>query len=89
MCHSLHCREGNGKTSALDTKTEQIIQQSFAELAENRTMLVIAHRLATIRDEDRVIVVTEDGIAETGSTMNSSIKVGFSARLHNNQFQEV
>ena len=53
-------------TSALDTETERIIQQSLAELAENRTTLVIAHRLATIRDADRVIVVTEDGIAEDG-----------------------
>ena len=53
-------------TSALDTETERIIQQSLAELAENRTTLVIAHRLATIRDADRVLVVTEDGIAEDG-----------------------
>ena len=41
-------------TSALDTETERIIQQSLAELAENRTTLVIAHRLATIRDADRI-----------------------------------
>ena len=54
-------------TSALDTETERIIQQSLTELAENRTTLVIAHRLATIRDADRVIVVTEDGIAEDGT----------------------
>ena len=53
-------------TSALDTETERIIQQSLAELAENRTTLIIAHRLATIRDADRILVVTEDGIAEDG-----------------------
>ena len=57
-------------TSALDTETERIIQQSLAELAENRTTLVIAHRLATIRDADRVIVVTENGIEKMESTMN-------------------
>lgn len=45
-------------TSALDTETEMIIQQSLSELAENRTTLVIAHRLATIRNADRVMVVT-------------------------------
>ncbi|KAA0948483.1 ABC transporter ATP-binding protein [Sporosarcina sp. ANT_H38] len=76
-------------TSALDTETERIIQQSLAELAENRTTLVIAHRLATIRDADRVIVVTEDGIAEDGKYDELVRKGGIFARLHNNQFQEV
>ena len=76
-------------TSALDTETERIIQQSLAELAENRTTLVIAHRLATIRDADRVIVVTENGIAEDGKYDELVRKGGIFARLHNNQFQEV
>lgn len=76
-------------TSALDTETERIIQQSLAELAENRTTLVIAHRLATIRDADRVIVVTEDGIAEDGKYNELVNQGGIFARLHNNQFQEV
>ena len=76
-------------TSALDTETERIIQQSLAELAENRTTLVIAHRLATIRDADRVVVVTENGIAEDGKYDELVKKGGIFARLHNNQFQEV
>lgn len=76
-------------TSALDTETERIIQQSLNELAENRTTLVIAHRLATIRDADRVIVVTEDGIAEDGKYDELVRKGGIFARLHNIQFQEV
>ena len=76
-------------TSALDTETERIIQQSLAELAENRTTLVIAHRLATIRDADRVIVVTENGIEEDGKYHELVKKGGIFARLHNNQFQEV
>ncbi|MBX3144472.1 MAG: ATP-binding cassette domain-containing protein, partial [Trueperaceae bacterium] len=54
-------------TSALDTHTERAIQQSLTELAEGRTTLVIAHRLATIRDADRIVVVDETGIAEVGS----------------------
>ena len=54
-------------TSALDTETEMIIQQSLTELAENRTTLVIAHRLATIRNADRVLVVTPKGIEEDGT----------------------
>ncbi len=54
-------------TSALDTHTEREIQKSLDELARGRTTLVIAHRLATIRDADRIVVVTADGIAEQGS----------------------
>lgn len=76
-------------TSALDTETERIIQQSLTELAENRTTLVIAHRLATIRDANRVIVVTEDGIAEDGTYNELVEQDGIFARLHNIQFQEV
>ncbi|MBX9875782.1 MAG: ATP-binding cassette domain-containing protein, partial [Beijerinckiaceae bacterium] len=53
-------------TSALDTETEAAIQQSLTELSEGRTTLVIAHRLATIRHADRIVVVTQAGIAEQG-----------------------
>lgn len=53
-------------TSALDTETELAIQQSLAELSKGRTTLVIAHRLATIKDADRIVVVTEQGIEEQG-----------------------
>lgn len=75
-------------TSALDTETERIIQQSLAELAHDRTTLVIAHRLATIREADRVIVVTEEGIAEDGTYQELLDKDGLFARLHNIQFQK-
>ena len=54
-------------TSALDTQTEQFIQNSFDELSKGRTTLVIAHRLATIKNVDRIIVVTPDGIVEQGT----------------------
>ncbi len=53
-------------TSALDTETERAIQASLAELSEGRTTLIIAHRLATIRDADRIVVVDETGISEQG-----------------------
>lgn len=75
-------------TSALDTETERIIQQSLNELAENRTTLVIAHRLATIRDADCVIVVTADGIAEDGTYEDLVKQDGIFAHLHNIQFGE-
>ncbi|MFL1994843.1 ABC transporter ATP-binding protein [Lysinibacillus irui] len=54
-------------TSALDTETEQAIQQALNELAIGRTTLVIAHRLATIKDADRIVVVTKKGIVEEGT----------------------
>lgn len=75
-------------TSALDTATEQIIQTALAELAENRTTLIIAHRLATIRDADRVVVVTENGIEEQGSYDDLVAQGGVFATLHNSQFRE-
>ena len=54
-------------TSALDTETEQAIQQALNELAVGRTTVVIAHRLATIKDADRIVVVSKKGIVEEGT----------------------
>ncbi len=53
-------------TSALDTETEQAVQRALTELAAGRTTLVIAHRLATIRNADRIVVVDASGVAEQG-----------------------
>ncbi|WP_439597014.1 ABC transporter ATP-binding protein [Falsiroseomonas sp.] len=75
-------------TSALDTETERAIQQALAELAQGRTTLVIAHRLATIRDADRILVVTERGIAEQGSHQELLAADGPYRRLHEAQFAE-
>ena len=73
-------------TSALDSETERAIQQSLAELSAGRTTLVIAHRLATIRNADRIVVVTEAGIAEQGSHDQLMAARGAYWRLHDAQF---
>ncbi|MDG5786203.1 ABC transporter ATP-binding protein [Evansella sp. AB-P1] len=74
-------------TSALDTETEMIIQQALSDLAKNRTTLVIAHRLATIRNADQIVVVTENGIAEKGTHDELINKGGIFANLHRVQYQ--
>ncbi|MDF0728818.1 ABC transporter ATP-binding protein [Cytobacillus sp. S13-E01] len=74
-------------TSALDTETEMIIQHALTELAKNRTTLVIAHRLATIRNADRIVVVTEEGIAEQGRHDELIAQGGIFANLHRVQYQ--
>jgi ATP-binding cassette subfamily B protein len=73
-------------TSALDTETEHAIQQALSELSQGRTTLVIAHRLATIKNADRIIVVTNQGIAEQGSHDELLEVGGAYSRLHSAQF---
>jgi ATP-binding cassette subfamily B protein len=73
-------------TSALDTETERAIQQSLAELAQGRTTLVIAHRLATIQNADRIVVVDETGVAEQGRHRDLIAAGGAYRRLHDAQY---
>jgi ATP-binding cassette subfamily B protein len=73
-------------TSALDTETERAIQQSLAELSQGRTTLVIAHRLATIQDADRIVVVDTNGIAEQGRHRDLVAAGGLYRRLHDAQY---
>lgn len=54
-------------TSALDNESEFAVAQSLAKLSEGRTTLTIAHRLSSIKNSDRILVLTEDGIVEEGS----------------------
>ena len=76
-------------TSALDTATEVAIQQALAALSEGRTTLVIAHRLATIKNAHRIIVVTEDGIVEEGRHQELIDANGIYSKLHKAQFGAV
>ena len=54
-------------TSALDNESERLVQQSLERLTKGRTTLTIAHRLTTIQNADRILVLTEDGIVEEGT----------------------
>ncbi|OXL87190.1 multidrug ABC transporter ATP-binding protein [Paenibacillus sp. SSG-1] len=74
-------------TSALDTETEAAIQQALTELSQGRTTLVIAHRLTTIRNADRIMVVNEQGIAEEGMHQELIAAGGIYSRLHLAQSQ--
>ncbi|GHD16205.1 multidrug ABC transporter ATP-binding protein [Tianweitania populi] len=69
-------------TSALDTATEREIQKSLAELSQGRTTLVIAHRLATIRNADKIVVVDRSGVVETGTHRELLAADGLYAKLH-------
>lgn len=74
-------------TSALDNESEQVVQKSMEHLAQNRTTFVIAHRLSTIRNAQRIIVLTEEGIAEEGTHEELLQKQGIYAGLYEMQFR--
>lgn len=69
-------------TSALDNESEKIVQESLEKLAKNRTTFVIAHRLTTIRNAKKIIVLTEEGIREKGSHQELLKKNGIYASLY-------
>ncbi len=69
-------------TSALDNESERIVQQSLERLAKGRTTFTIAHRLTTIRGADRILVLTERGIEESGTHQELIQKGGLYAELY-------
>ncbi len=74
-------------TSALDNQSEKVVQDSLERLAANRTTFVIAHRLSTIRNAERILVLTEDGIAESGTHAELLEQGGTYAQLYRMQFE--
>jgi len=69
-------------TSYIDSQTELQIQEALKKLMENRTSLIVAHRLSTVRNADRILVLNRGRIIETGSHMELMNKKGFYYRLH-------
>lgn len=74
-------------TSSLDTESELLVQQAIEHLMKNRTSLVIAHRLSTIQHCDRIIVINEGRIVQTGSHLDLHRRDGLYRRLYELQFQ--
>jgi ATP-binding cassette subfamily B protein len=75
-------------TSALDAESERLVQEALERLMANRTTLVIAHRLATVRAAERIIVMSDGQIVEEGSHGSLMTKSGLYARLASLQFNE-
>lgn len=75
-------------TSALDTEAERHIQAALERLMSNRTTLVIAHRLSTIERADRILVLDQGQVVETGSHADLLALDGHYARLHRMQFND-
>lgn len=69
-------------TSALDNESEKVVQKSLESLAKDRTTFVIAHRLTTIRNAQKILVLTEEGIAEQGTHEELLAKKGIYESLY-------
>ena len=75
-------------TSALDNESEKVVQESLEKLAKNRTTFVIAHRLTTIQNAERILVLTEKGIEEEGTHKELLAKKGIYESLYHMHFEE-
>ena len=75
-------------TSALDAESETLVQDALEVLMKNRTSIVIAHRLATVRRADRILVMEQGKIVEEGTHRGLLEQNGIYRRLHTLQMQE-
>lgn len=75
-------------TSSIDTETENLIQQGMDKIMEGRTSFIIAHRLSTVRNADRILVIDKGSILESGSHRELLAKKGKYYNLYTRQFRE-
>ena len=74
-------------TSSVDTRTEKNIQDAMVNLMRNRTSVIIAHRLSTVRDADKIVVMDHGRVVETGSHEELLAKQGVYYALYQTQFE--
>ena len=74
-------------TSSLDTESEKIVQDAIEKLMHNRTVIVIAHRLSTVHNANKIIVIDKGDIVDTGTHNELINKEGLYKQLHNMQFK--
>lgn len=75
-------------TSSIDTRTEVLVQDAFEELMKGRTSFIVAHRLSTIKNADRILVMKDGNIIESGTHEALLAQGGFYARLYESQFAQ-
>ncbi len=75
-------------TSALDTESERLVQAAIDRLMRNRTVLVVAHRLATVRSADAIVVLQDGRVVEQGDHATLLARGGLYRRLHDLQFRD-
>ena len=75
-------------TSALDNATEMQIQSSLEELSRGRTVIVVAHRLSTVKNADEIVVLDKDGIVERGTHDELLLRNGEYKKLYDYQFRD-
>ena len=74
-------------TSSVDTQTENLIQKSINKLTEGRTSIIIAHRLTTIKNADKILVMDQGRIVESGTHLDLLKQKGYYNRLFELQFR--
>jgi ATP-binding cassette subfamily B protein len=75
-------------TSSIDTETEQLIQSAITAVLKDRTSIVVAHRLSTIRNADRILVIRDGAIVEEGNHETLLKKGGYYHDLYMHQYEE-
>ena len=75
-------------TSSIDTQTEKLLQEGIQEMLKGRTSIIVAHRLSTIKNCDRILYISNKGIAEMGSHEELMEKKGLYYQLYTAQVRE-